>query len=182
MLFRSSLQEACLKGHCGIAVIDPLKGSIFSLLLKPLLISLVHSLPCPLLVARHTDPYEHILVPFHGTPGAELALEIAVDLAKQLGAEISVIVVEEPQVIHGTPESDWLAGVQGKIREIGHIHKVELTEIVKRGNPVKEVLGVAPDFDLMVIGSGTTGKHLFTPHVGELLAENAPCSVLIVTN
>lgn len=177
-----SLQEVCQEGHCGIAVIDPLKGSFFNLLMKPLLISLAQSLPCPLLVARHTDPYERILVPFHGTPGAELALEVAVDLGKQLGAEVCVVVVEEPEVIHGTSEADWLAGVVEKIRDIGHIHKIELTEIVRRGNPVREVMDVAPGFDLMVIGSGTREKRLFTPHVGELLAENAPCSVLIVTN
>ena len=45
---------------------------------------------------------------------------------------------------------------------------------------MKEIVKVAEDFDLMIIGSTTRDKGLFSPHVGEHMAQDVPCSVLIV--
>ena len=178
----ASVQKASREKKSGLVVIDPFKNSFFRFLPKPVLVSLAHKLLCPLLIARHSHPYEQILVPFNGTPKAELALEVAVDLARQLGAEISVVVVEEPEFIHGGQSREWLDSILHRVREIAHIHKVEFTEIQRSGNPVREIVAVAKDYDLMVIGSTTKDRSIFRPHVAELLAQQAPCSVLIVAN
>lgn len=175
-------QRASHERKCGLVVIDPFKSSFFKFLAKPVLISLAHALPCPLLIARHSHPYEHILVPFNGTPKAELALEVAVDLARQLRAEISVVIVEEPEFIHSDQSQDWLGTLLRRVREIAHIHKMEFKEIPRKGNPVREIVNLAKDYNLMVMGSATKDRSIFRPHVGELLAQQAPCSVLIVAN
>ena len=178
--FFSAVQETAVKERCGLVVVEPPKISRFSFLPRTPLVSLSLSLPCPLLASRGTHPYQKVLVPFNGSPRAEQALKMAVDLARQLGAELAAIIVEEPEIIRGAgEEEDWMERVLERLRELAHIHKVDLEELFRRGNPVKEVAEAARGFDLMVVGSGPREKGLFSPHVGELLAREAPCSVLL---
>jgi trk system potassium uptake protein TrkA len=174
------LEERGSQENYGVMVVHPFEASFFVSLAKPTLISLAHSISCPLLVARQTHPYERILVPFNATNKAELALGVAVDLAHQFGAEVAVAVVEEPEFIRGQEEEEWTDSVLKRLRELAHIHKFEFAEIIKKGNPVKEVVALAKDFNLMVLGSTTREKGLFAPHVGEHMAQDVSCSVLIV--
>jgi Trk K+ transport system NAD-binding subunit/nucleotide-binding universal stress UspA family protein len=164
----------------GVMVVHPFEASFFISLAKPTLISLAHAISCPLLVARQSHPYERILVPFNATSKAELALGVAVDLARQLEAEIAVAVVEEPEFIRGAAEEEWAESVANVVQELAHIHKFDFEVIIKKGNPVKEVVALAKDFNLLVMGSTTRDKGLFSPHVGERMAQDVPCSVLII--
>ena len=174
------LEEIGSQENYGVMVIHPFEASFFISLAKPTLISLAHSISCPLLVARQTHPYKRILVPFNATAKAELALDVAVDLARQFGADITVAVVEEPDFIRGVQEEQWAESMLGRLRELAHIHKFQFDGIVRQGNPVKEIVKVAEDFDLMIIGRTTRDKGLFSPHVGEHMDQDVPCSVLIV--
>ena len=174
------LKEAGAKDNYGIMVLQPFEASFFVSLKRPTLISLAHSISCPLLVARQTYPYERILVPFNATRRAELALGVAVDLARQFEAKIAVAVVEEPEFIKGVQEEEWAESVSKRVRELAHIHKFDFEEIIKKGNPVKEIVALAKDFNLMVLGSTTREKGLFAPHVGERMAQDVSCSVLII--
>ncbi|MDH3964728.1 MAG: TrkA family potassium uptake protein, partial [Deltaproteobacteria bacterium] len=101
------LEKIGSQENYGIMVLHPFEASFFVSLAKPTLISLAHSISCPLLVARQTHPYERILVPFNATSKAESALGVAVDLARQFGAEVAVAVVEEPEFIRGVEEEEW---------------------------------------------------------------------------
>lgn len=177
----SRIQESDARDNCGLVVVHPFEASFFKSMAKSALVSLAHSLTCPLLVARNTQPYERILVPFNGSPKAELGLELAADLARQLNSEVAIVIVQQADFITGSQGKDWIESNIQRAREIIHIHKVELREIVRKGNPVKEIVQVAKDFNLLVMGSTTKDKTLFAPHVGELLAQEVPCSVLIVT-
>ncbi len=174
------LEKTGSQENYGVMVLHPFEASFFVSLAKPTLISLAHSISCPLLVARQTHPYERILVPFNATSKAESALGVAVDLARQFGAEVAVAVVEEPEFIRGVEEEEWTESLLKRVRELAHIHKFEFEEIIKKGNPVKEVVALAKDFNLIVLGSTTKDKGLFSPHVGEHMAQDVPCSVLII--
>jgi len=178
-----AVEETCSKESAGVALLPPADPPRFDSLARPVLISLAHRLPCPLLLARGTHPYENILVPYNGTAASDLALRVAVDLASQLDACITTAVVEEPEFLHEEKpdEATWLDRVLERIRERAHIHKTKLHEELRRGNPVKEITSLAADYNLLVLGSTKREKDLFTPHVGELLARKAPCSVLIVS-
>jgi len=109
-------------------------------------------------------------------------LAVAVDLARQLGAEIAVAVVEEPEFIHSPQQENWAETVLKRIRELAHTHKFEFEELVRKGNPVKEIVALAKDCNLMIMGSTTREKGLFSPHVGERMAQEVACSVLIVAH
>jgi len=174
------LEKIGRQENYGLMVLHPFEASFFVSLAKPTLISLAHSISCPLLIARQTHPYERILVPFNATNKAEVALGVAVDLARQFGAEVAVAMVEEPEFIRGAQEEEWTESVSKRVRELAHIHKFDFEEIIKKGTPVKEVVALAEDFNLLVMGSTTREKGLFSPHVGERMAQDVPCSVLII--
>lgn len=178
----SEIEPTCKKENIGLVILRPLEKSFLKSLTRPEMIALAHTLPCPMLVARHTHPYERILVPFSGTPRSERALETAFDLAEQFDAAIDAAVVEEPEFIHGEEREEAIRSIFRRVREMSHIHKVKVGEIRREGNPVRELTRLAADYDLMVIGSTRKEKELLTPHLGELLVEKAPCSVLIVAS
>ena len=178
----SEIGPVCETENIGLVIIRPLEKSFLKSLTRPEMIALAHSLPCPMLVARHTSPYERILVPFNATPRSERALETAFDLAEQFNAVIDVAVVEEPEFIHGEDREGAIRNVFRRVREMSHIHKIKVGEIRKEGNPVRELTRLAEEYDLMIVGSTQKEKELLTPHVGELITEKAPCSVLIVAS
>lgn len=178
----SEIGPVCETENIGLVIIRPLEKSFLKSLTRPEMIALAHSLPCPMLVARHTNPYERILVPFNATPRSERALETAFDLAEQFNAVIDVAVVEEPEFIHGEDREGAIRNVFRRVREMSHIHKIKVGEIRKEGNPVRELTRLAEEYDLMIVGSTQKEKELLTPHVGELITEKAPCSVLIVAS
>ena len=67
------------------------------------------------------------------------------------------------------------------LEEEAAVHGVEVEGIIRRGNPVRQLLEVGKDADLVVLG--VPGKrHPLVPHigVGRMVAERAPRSVLLV--
>ena len=176
------VQELCKGDSYGLVVLPPFEASFLRTLTgRPTMVAFARRIETPLLIARFTLPYKRILVPFNGTAMAELALEIAVDMARQLDSEIAVAVVEEPEVVSGAEGREAAEGSLERIREMAHIHKTQFKEVRRRGNPVKEITALSKDHDLLILGSTNAESGLFSPNVGEHIASKAACSVLIVT-
>jgi trk system potassium uptake protein len=176
------LPALCEEENIALVIIRPLETSFLKSLTTPEMTALAHSLPCPLLVARKSTPYHRILVPFKGSAKSVLALETAIDMAEQFDAAVDTVVVRQPDFIHegntgGSPEA-----IFKRVREIGHIRKMEIGEILREGNPVREIVAQSEEHDLMIIGSTQREKELLSPHVGELLIERAACSVLVIAS
>ncbi len=176
------LESQCRTLRPGLVVIRPFSQSFWKSFITSPLVGLAHTIQRPVLISRNTEPYRRILVPFVASPRAESALEVALDLAGQLDAEVSIIFVEEPEFFHGEDAQEQVSSVLRRARKIAHMRQHPLKEIVLEGNPVKEVTREAHDFDLMVLGSDTKEKAFFAPHLSELLAQKSPCSVLIITS
>ena len=176
------IKRICEEKSVGVVVMPSLDHKFMDSLTKPTLINLAHTLPCPLFVAKASNPYHKILVPYNGSSRTQIALEVAVDLAQQFDAYVAVVLVEEPEFLHGDniEEKNWMENQLKKVRETGRIHKIKIEECVRQGNVVKEITELSKDFNLMVMGSDTRSKVFLEPHVGELLVRKTPCSVLIV--
>ncbi len=169
------------EGNFGLVAIPPPSAAIWDRLTKAPIMDLAHDLECPLLLMRYTIPWERILVPFNGTPRAEQAVGVAVDIARQLGSTVSVVMVEQPEFLSDPEERQTHEAALARLRELAHIHKTPLEEIVRKGNPVKEIVALTGDYDLLVLGSTNREGSFFSPNVGELLAGRSSCSVLILT-
>ncbi len=179
----SAIRHRCEETGVGVVVVPLLEKSFFDTLTKPRHISLAHSLPCPLMVARNTFPYERILVPFNGSASSVTALEAALDLASQIDAQVTAVVIEEPDFLHGSAEKGtWANSLLNQIRQIALPYKLPIEEVVRAGNPVTELTAMSEGFNLIVIGSTTREKDFLEPHVGELLVRKSSCSVLIITS
>jgi nucleotide-binding universal stress UspA family protein len=178
---RSSLPDMCSHRHVALAILPGVKPSWLDFFRSPRLIKLAHNLPCPLLMARGSSPYSSILVPFDGSGESELALETAFDMAKQLDAKITVMFVQEPEFLHQEhgPDQKSHQDVMDEARQIAHIHKVSMQELIVTGNVVREVIARSAEFDLLVLGSKSSEREWLRPHVGELIMRRAKCSVLL---
>lgn len=171
------------QSDAGIVVLPYRKVSRLRALFGGPLTALARALPCPLLAAKLSDPYERLIVPFNGSLAAQRALEIAVDLARQLDANIAAVVVVEPSYLRGESSAtgQWEQEMLRQVRELARINKVTIEEIVRRGNPVREIVTAAADGQLLVIGMDERSPGWFSIDVTAAILNDAPCSVLLVT-
>ncbi|MFZ7127513.1 MAG: universal stress protein [Desulfobacterales bacterium] len=180
---RQRVAEVAGENDAGVVVLPYHEVSRLRALFGSPLTALARSLPCPLLAAKMCDPYERLIVPFNGSPAAQRALEIAVDLARQLDAAVAVVLVVEPSYLRGEASStgQWEEEMLHRVRESARINKVTIEERVRRGNPVREIVAAAADSQLLVLGMDESPPGWFSVDVTAAVLNHAPCSVLLVT-
>lgn len=138
--------------------------------------------------------YKEILVAYDGSEGSKTALEHAIRLAKELGAEISALWVRGslphyPESVDEVEEEkeaaeNFLKKLTRELVAISQEQKIDIHADSRRGHPAKTIVDYARehDFDLIVLGhrghSGLWGG--FLGHTTDKVSENAHCSVLIV--
>lgn len=173
-------REICRQGEVGLVVMGKFEPTLLESLAKSALMNLAESLGAPLVLTGGTLPYQKILVPFNGRPRSMAALEVAAEVSRQTGGEVSLAMVEEPEFVRGEVSGPWVEQVQAQAREQAHILKMPIKEVVLQGNPVHRIKELSADYDLLVVGGSSRGRGMLSPNVGEHLAAKAGCSVLVV--
>jgi len=93
----------------------------------------LHAAPCPVLVLRTPDPIRHVLITLDGSDLAEQALAPGMEVARRLGAVVTLLHVIEPEGRHRTGEAvgkpapehaggsaeEYLASLAHRYRELG---------------------------------------------------------------
>jgi nucleotide-binding universal stress UspA family protein len=160
--------------------------------------AVVHDAPAPVLVVRASDdiphvyPYRRILVPTDGSECANIALDLAIEMAAETGATIDLLSVVFATEIGADEETDRLIdrlvdnaalrleslaeratarGVEVRMAvEVGAVHD-EITEYAE-----------AADVDLLVMGThGRSGEpRALLGSVTERVLRTAPAPVLTV--
>jgi nucleotide-binding universal stress UspA family protein len=132
----------------------------------------------------------------HGNDGSEpafRALSLAIDLARQSGAALHMVSVEEisylPDAIEEVREETATAarrfhGVLQRARSLAEQGRIPLTTHVLAGHPVRTIVDLATKLgaDLLVIGA-TGHSQLYERMVGsraDRIVHLAPCPVLVV--
>ncbi|MBU1002250.1 MAG: NAD-binding protein [Proteobacteria bacterium] len=181
---RPYVQIETLSGseNAGVAVVPWTEPSLLKSLTRRTPLKLAHALDCPLLVAKASQPYKKILVPFTGSKTTESALDIALQMGGRFGATVTVVLVREPDFLHGV-QDDWVPGAIATAREVAQARNMVLGEEIREGNPVLETVDLARDYNLIVLGSGDMdGVGFLNPDVGGHIVDKSPCSVLVVTS
>ncbi|HJT37414.1 MAG TPA: universal stress protein [Actinomycetota bacterium] len=142
--------------------------------------AIAHKAPCDVLVVRARpftynppDPsYKSVLVATDGSPTADRAARKAFDLARKLGASVTLLFVGHPStgdpVLKDTAEALG-EGVTTKLRVVG-------------GDPASRILDVAraDRADLIIVGNkGMTGAGRLLGSVPQKVLEHAQCDVLV---
>jgi nucleotide-binding universal stress UspA family protein len=143
--------------------------------------------------------FRSILVGTDGSPTAASAVRQAIELARDLGAELRIVCAYEP-VPHSrlraeaqsTPRDvEWLLGPREDVdATLGAAQKeaaaagVTALTFARQGDPADAILDVAEETgaDLIIVGNkGMTGaKRFLLGSVPNKVSHHAPCSVLII--
>ncbi len=153
--------------------------------------------PCPVLVTHPSDDDgradterpRRMLVAYDFWDDSELALRYGLALAARNGAELHLLhVVPAPD--RGAPEASW----EGKLGVIGRRlagavsddarRSVRITSHVRAGQPYREILTFAEDYDVDLVAMGARGRDfgarsLFGSNSDRVLRQ-ARCPILIV--
>jgi nucleotide-binding universal stress UspA family protein len=159
--------------------------------------------PCPVLVIRPSKPISRILIPLDGSELAEQALEPGIEIAKSLGAQVTLFIVQEnPRIdIEKIARLDKVENGLGKIvaesiykrgeaylrRLSRHIEK-DLgihTQIAVADGPVARCIINSTrtrNFDLIVMAThGRTGLRRWVHgNVTEKVFRGVKCAMLVV--
>ncbi len=138
--------------------------------------------------------FRRILAAYDGSAGAERALQVALQLARDEDSELCVISVEEqlPHYAATVGEMDeeteranqFFEELGERVTEQAAKLGVSVSQYVQPGQPAKTILSFAKEgqFDLLVIGrsghNGTWGRFLGT--TTDKVTGHAACAVLVV--
>ncbi len=136
--------------------------------------------------------YMNILVPIDGSEYSQKALLQACEIAKNYKSNLILLyVVDKPISLNLLDRKEYLnilrkfgEKVLVKGKENAKLEGIDATTIMKEGNISNEIVKIAKNkkCNLIIIGNkglGTTARF-FLGSVSNKLANNSPCSILIV--
>ena len=136
--------------------------------------------------------YMNILVPLDGSDYSKKALLQACDMAKNYQANlILVYVVDKSRSLNLLDKNEYLKMLRRfgekvlvKGKETAKTKGMDVTTIMKEGNITNEIVKLAKNkkCNLIIVGSKGLGAtaRFFLGSISNKLANNSPCSVLIV--
>jgi nucleotide-binding universal stress UspA family protein len=170
----------------------------------------LRSAPCPVLAVRHERPIKSILITLDGSRLAEQALIPGMELARSLGARVTLLQVDQDERL-GAMEASLLevarAGLSRQIeaedtrRHVeSYLHNladkwrrrladsgspdVEIETVVMAGRPAQSVLELAESQQIDLIAMATHGhsglRRWVYGSITEKVLRNVDCAMLIV--
>lgn len=142
----------------------------------------------------HSSPFRRILVGANGKPESERAVEVAISLAKSLGAQVIVLGVIAPLSAETQAEgvgleeaSNAYVQIQEQVRKIAaaaHDLGVDMVSEVVDGDPEKEIESKSDEVsaDLIVVGHRDISRvrRWLEGSTSEKLVQTSKASVLVV--
>jgi nucleotide-binding universal stress UspA family protein len=143
-------------------------------------LSLVRQTRRPVLLARGTAPYRSILVPARRTDAGRVAMRAAIEIARRGKSELRGIAVVDPVFLSGPGAPREAREAIAWFEEEAAVHGVGVRGEIRRGNPVRTMIGLSHETELIVLGVGPGRRRLRGIGIGGLVARAARSSVLLV--
>ena len=144
--------------------------------------------------------FSSIVVGTDGSDTARMALQQAIALARQSGAQLQIVSAYEPvsdqrlrnQQVEVPKDLEWMVNPRGDVLEMldaardeaGSAGVEQVETFARQGDAADAILDIAEEqrADLIVVGNkGMTGaKRFLLGSVPNKISHHAPCSVLIV--
>ena len=135
----------------------------------------------PVLIARDSAPYEKVLLAVSGDQQSDIIASVAIDVARQAGAQLTIMTVTPPVFAEGEAEQLEQRELPNRLARLARMHGIEVKKVVDQGNPIERIRHHAKDFDLVVVGTSAARRStLLTPDVSLYLLHDTPCSLLLV--
>ncbi len=140
------------------------------------IMDLVHS---PVLMSRKTFPYRKVLLVMAELPFPSSAAQLAIDLVRMVDAGLDVAVVHQPDLVVGKEMSEDLEKRWQEVRNLAGMYHVDVTERRLDGNPIRQVMGISGEYDLVVVPYRKRKRTFLTrPDISLNILHGAPCSVM----
>lgn len=138
--------------------------------------SVLHSAPCPVLVIRSSAPIARMLITLDGSELAEQALVPGFEVARWLGAEVTLLRVNRPPLVGqtGFDQVEWVFGADATdpqeivyegaetyLHQLAHRHAYggrAVHTAVLDGSPAASILEYAADHQVDLIAMTTHGR------------------------
>ncbi len=168
--------------HPGLYVIDP-PGRGFWKRCTNTVAALLAREKRPMLIARGSSPWNRILVPVTDSPTSWRGLELAVDIARLVGAQITALHVSQPRFLAGSLGEERTAAVERAVADVARLYDVEFAVQVEEGNSIVTAAKIAGDHDLVVTARRPGQRDsYFRPDVGLRIADAVPCSAVLLNS
>jgi nucleotide-binding universal stress UspA family protein len=131
-------------------------------------------------------PTKHILVPMDWSEPSHRAFNLAISLAREHDAQLTILyVVPLPALMYGPPLESYLEHLYEELCRLRpRDPKVRVRHLLAEGAPVATILNAARESGCDLIVMGTHGRRglnrLFRRSVAEEVVRRAPCLVLTV--
>jgi Trk K+ transport system NAD-binding subunit/nucleotide-binding universal stress UspA family protein len=169
---------------CGCLVLEKKPPSLLNNIgvTRPSFAALLDSMPCPVLFAAGSHPYQRIWLPVTDSEGSLLAAELALDLSRQLDLQIAAVVVAPPTFIVGEESAEEQKKALKTMMHVASLYHVKLEQIFKEGNPGIEIAHLAGEGDLLVISHRADRRpSFFNPDTSLQIIQRCPSSVLALS-
>jgi Trk K+ transport system NAD-binding subunit/nucleotide-binding universal stress UspA family protein len=174
------LVDPVLAHHPGLLVVPAPRPRLLGYGNTTALRALYNRARSPLLISRGTHPYKSILVPVGATETSFRGLEVAVDVARMVGAKITVMHATQPRFLGGSLGAEQAEQVVAHVAEVARLYGLEVALRVVEGNPVRAVIKEAANHQLVISARRRPQPDTyFRPDVGLRIALQAPCSVVL---
>ncbi len=134
----------------------------------------------PLLVARSSHPYKVVLAPAERSSAGDAAARAAIDLSRRSGARLVGAGVVAPAFLAGGESQDDVRTAIAWLREEAAVQGVAVRRRIRQGNPVRVLVELAEDADLLVLGVEKWPSSALTLGPAGHLMLSSPISVLAV--
>ena len=137
--------------------------------------------------------YRRILIPTDGSRNAQAAVVRGVELAKMLGAEVTIMSIIDVQAVVSVQQGLGLPDVYGYQQKSAEAAAeaalkaaeragVQARAVVRRGSPALDIIEASKDHDLVLMATrGLTGaRHLLLGSVAEKVIRFSACPVMII--
>ena len=139
------------------------------------------------------NQFKKILIPIDGSEYTKKAIAQGLEIAKLMNAEVTALYVVDQTSFVNFPMDSTVVSIYSLLEkegqdavdyvvEEGAKIGVKVTAMLQEGSPVKKIVDVAKDHDLVVMGTiGRTGiSKILLGSVAERVVRFAPCPVLVV--
>jgi trk/ktr system potassium uptake protein len=135
----------------------------------------------PVLITRGTFPYKNILLAVSPGLGSIRVAELAVDVARKLGAKLTIVVACPAEYVSGSSFREEAKEALERATGIASLYGLATETEILEGNEVNQICQRAQEFDLLITGHRRQRKFTFLkPDVSRLLASRATVSTLVL--
>lgn len=135
----------------------------------------------PVLIARGSYPFKKLLLAVTQGEGSRMAAELALSMARSLGARLTAVVALPPVIVSGEDDNKRLRQKLDQTAGLGPMYGLAVTTEELNGNPVHALLEKAREFDLLVVAHRVGRSFSLThPDVSRHLLLRAPKSVMVL--